>query len=95
MRPAYGTPCQHEHACIRCPMLRPDPNQLGRLVEIIENLNARLAEARDRGWLGEVEGLEASLGAAHEKLVSMRRAAAPSIANDEISVPLTMGRSSA
>ena len=21
----YGTPCQHEHACIRCPMLRPDP----------------------------------------------------------------------
>ncbi|MEY2229718.1 tyrosine-type recombinase/integrase [Streptomyces sp. BF23-19] len=22
---AFGTPCIHEHACIRCPMLRPDP----------------------------------------------------------------------
>jgi len=64
---AYGTPCQHEHACIRCPMLRSDPKQLGRLTEIIENLDARLAEACDRGWLGEVEGLEASLGAAHQK----------------------------
>ncbi|WP_374706772.1 tyrosine-type recombinase/integrase [Arthrobacter sp. NicSoilC12] len=24
---AYGTPCIHEHACIRCPVLRPDPTQ--------------------------------------------------------------------
>jgi len=28
---AYGTACQHEHACIRCPMLRPDPRQQLRL----------------------------------------------------------------
>ncbi len=70
---AYGTPCQHEHACIRCPMLRPDPAQLGRLTEIADNLAARLAEAHDRGWLGEVEGLEASLAGAHQKLETMRR----------------------
>ena len=89
---AYGTPCQHEHACIRCPMLRPDPNQLDRLIEIIENLDARLAEARDRGWLGEVEGLEASLGAARDKLTSMRRAAAPGPVTDEFSVPVRIGR---
>ena len=31
----YGTPCQHEHACVRCPMLRVDPKQRNRLVEII------------------------------------------------------------
>ncbi len=89
---AYGTPCQHEHACIRCPMLRPDPKQLGRLMEIIENLRARLAEANDRGWLGEVEGLEASLGAADHKLASMRRAAAPVPVTDEFSVPVRIGR---
>ncbi|MGI8777663.1 MAG: tyrosine-type recombinase/integrase [Acidimicrobiales bacterium] len=70
---AYGTPCQHEHACVRCPMLRPDPKQLGRLVEIIDNLNARLAEANHRGWLGEVEGLVASLAGAEQKLAAMRR----------------------
>ncbi len=27
---AYATPCVHEHACIRCPLLRPDPKQLER-----------------------------------------------------------------
>jgi integrase len=25
----YGTPCQHEHACVRCPMLRMAPNSVG------------------------------------------------------------------
>lgn len=70
---AYGTPCQHEHACVRCPMLRPDAKQLGRLVEIIENLGVRLAEANDRGWLGEVEGLATSLAGANQKLAAMRQ----------------------
>ncbi|MFD0267766.1 winged helix-turn-helix domain-containing protein [Streptomyces sp. NPDC127106] len=31
---AYGTACIHEHACVRCSLLRPDPAQCGRLVEI-------------------------------------------------------------
>ena len=44
-----------------------------RLTEIIDNLGARLAEAHERGWLGEVDGLEASLAGAHQKLEAMRR----------------------
>ena len=71
-------------------MLRPDPKQVGRLTEIIENLEARLVEAQDRGWLGEVEGLEASLGAAFQKLTSMHRAAAPTGDTGESSVPVTI-----
>jgi integrase len=70
---AYGTPCQHEHACVRCPMLRPDPAQQDRLEEILANLPARLAEAHQQGWQGEIEGLEISIGAADQKLTSMRR----------------------
>jgi integrase len=50
----YGTPCQHEHACIRCPMLRVEPGQQARLVEITRNLADRVDEARANGWLGEV-----------------------------------------
>jgi integrase len=84
---AYGTPCQHEHACIRCPMLRPDPAQLGRLTEITDNLAARLAEALDRGWLGEVEGLEASLTGARQKLETMRRTTDPMTTAVEVGPP--------
>jgi hypothetical protein len=53
---AFGTPCIHEHACIRCSMLWPDPAQHERLVEIRDNLTARIAEAQREGWLGDVEG---------------------------------------
>ncbi|MDT4937273.1 MAG: hypothetical protein QOG80_944, partial [Pseudonocardiales bacterium] len=70
---AFSTPCIHEHACVRCPMLRPDPAQQHRLVEIIANLHERLAEARERGWFGEIEGLEASVAGADQKLAAMRR----------------------
>ncbi|MGB7979604.1 MAG: site-specific integrase [Candidatus Nanopelagicales bacterium] len=72
---AYGTGCQHENACVRCPMLRPDPAQQHRLEEIIDNLADRLAEAHDRGWLGDVEGLQASLAAAQHKRIQMQRTA--------------------
>jgi len=71
----YGTPCAHEHACIRCAMLRPDPAARGRLVEIVKNLADRIAEARINGWLGEVEGLQVSLNAARGKLASLDRTA--------------------
>jgi len=70
----YGNPCRHEHACVRCPMLRVDPAQRGRLVEIVANLRNRIAEARINGWLGEVEGLQVSLDAAAAKLVRLDRA---------------------
>ncbi|MEU6323956.1 site-specific integrase [Streptomyces sp. NPDC047009] len=49
---AYGTGCIHEHACIRCPLLRPDPAQLPRLIEVRDNLLVRIDETRDHGWLG-------------------------------------------
>ncbi|HNV10447.1 MAG TPA: site-specific integrase, partial [Propionibacteriaceae bacterium] len=72
---AYDTSCQHEHACIRCPMLRPDPAQQQRLEQIIDSLTERIAEATERGWLGDVNGLTASLDAARQKLAQMRRTA--------------------
>jgi hypothetical protein len=49
-------------------MLCPDPAQRGRLEQIVVNLDERLIEARERGWLGEVEGIEVSIAAADEKL---------------------------
>ncbi|MGW5564471.1 tyrosine-type recombinase/integrase [Streptomyces tendae] len=72
----YGTPCKHEHACIRCPVLQIDPRQRERLIEIIHNLRERIREARGNGWLGEVEGLQVSLDAATAKLHSLKRAPA-------------------
>jgi integrase len=70
---AFATPCLHEHACIRCPMLRPDPHQRPRLVEIRDNLLARIAEAEREGWLGEAEGLQVSLAGAQDKLSQLDR----------------------
>ena len=68
---SYATPCIHEHACIRCPLLRPDPAQRPRLVEIRDNLIARIGEAQREGWLGEAEGLQVSLAATEQKLAQM------------------------
>jgi integrase len=70
---AFDTPCIHEHACVRCPMLWPNPSQRPRLVEISENLTARIAEAEREGWLGEVEGLQMSLAGADNKLAQIDR----------------------
>ena len=56
-------------------MLRPDPTQQPRLEQIIASLTERLTEATERGWLGEVDGLQVSLDAARNKLVQMRRTA--------------------
>ncbi|MET7608864.1 hypothetical protein [Streptomyces avermitilis] len=52
-------------------MLRPDPVQRPRLVEIRDNLIARITEAGQEGWLGEIEGLEVSLAGAEEKLAQL------------------------
>ena len=70
---AFGSNCIHEHACIRCSLLWPDPNQQNRLLEIRDNLKARVAEAHEQGWLGEVEGLEVSLAGAEDKLTQVQR----------------------
>ncbi|MGW1848763.1 hypothetical protein [Streptomyces sp. NPDC001966] len=37
-------------------MLRPDPRERRRLVEIRDNLVDRIAEAQREGWLGDVKG---------------------------------------
>ena len=68
---SYATACIHEHSCLRCPLLRPDPAQRHRLVEVRDNLLARIEEARREGWLGEVEGLQISLTGARAKLVQL------------------------
>jgi hypothetical protein len=70
---AYGTNCHHEHACVRCALLRVDPAQADRLRDIITNLSDRIAEAEQNSWLGEVEGLKISLAAAKEKLAQIDR----------------------
>ncbi|OIJ88134.1 hypothetical protein BIV25_37120 [Streptomyces sp. MUSC 14] len=63
----YGTPCQHEHACVRCPMLRLDLAQVPRLLEIEANTSERLEEAHRMEWLGEVAALKESLRHIAEK----------------------------
>ncbi|MFF1715548.1 tyrosine-type recombinase/integrase [Streptomyces sp. NPDC058268] len=73
---AYGTECVHEHACVRCSMLRPDPAQRPRLVEIRDNLIARILEAEREDWLGEIEGLQVSLSGAEDKLAQLDAAVA-------------------
>jgi site-specific recombinase XerD len=88
----YASPCRHEHACIRCPMLRVDPRQRPRLAEIIANLNDRIAEARINGWRGEIEGLQVSRDAATAKLLNIDRGRPSTRANiTELGIPVIRG----
>jgi len=73
---AWGTSCLHEHSCVRCPLLRIDPDQHARLAEIRDNLTARITEAERAGWTGEAEGLKVSLAAASNKLAQIEITAA-------------------
>ncbi len=57
----YATPCSHEHACIRCPMLHVDPKMITRLTEIETDLASRRERARSEGWIGEIEGIDLTL----------------------------------
>lgn len=68
---SYATACIHEHSCLRCPLLRPEPAQRPRLLEVRDNLITRIEEARREGWLGEVEGLQISLAGARQKLAQL------------------------
>jgi hypothetical protein len=68
---AFASPCVHEHACVRCPLLRPDPAQRPRLEEIRGNLHDRIAEAEREGWPGEIEGLKVSLAGTEDKLAQI------------------------
>jgi site-specific recombinase XerD len=66
----YGTPCQHEHACIRCPVLHVSPKMLARLDE---DLLARRARAEAEHWLGEIEGINLTLDFLRAKREDTRR----------------------
>ncbi len=74
---AFGTPCVHEHSCLRCSMHWPSPDQRHRIAEIRDNLIARIAEAEREGWLGEIEGLKISLAGAGDKLAQIDRRPQP------------------
>lgn len=69
----YGTPCQHEHSCLRCPMLNINPKMLPRLGEIEDDLQARRSRAAHEGWLGEVEGLDLTLTFLRQKREQTQR----------------------
>lgn len=71
----YATPCSHEHACIRCPMLRVDPKMTTRLATIETDLEHRRQYAQEHGWLGEIEGLDLTLTCLRDKLRDTRRLA--------------------
>jgi len=71
----YGTDCPHEHACIRCPMLRVDPQQSPRLIQIEVNTVELLSEAQAQGWEAEVRGLEETLRHIQEKKAQVERLA--------------------
>ena len=68
---SYQTPCIHEHSCLRCPLLRPDPAERARLIQVRDNLIDRITEVETNRWFGEAEGLKVSLAGACEKLDQM------------------------
>lgn len=84
---AFGSPCVHEHACVRCSLLRPDPAQRARLEEIRDNLEARIIEAKREGWLGEVEGLQVSYSGVKDKLAQIDATLQRKAAATELSMP--------
>jgi integrase len=71
----YGTPCQHEHACLRCPMLTINPKMMPRLDEIEDDLQARRSRAEHEGWLGEIVGIDLTLTFLRQKRDQTRRLA--------------------
>jgi len=83
----YGTPCAHENACVRCPLLRVDPAQRARLEEIHVNLADRLQEAKEQGWLGEAAAIDTTMAAAAQKLKAMREAAIRSTTTIVLGMP--------
>jgi hypothetical protein len=75
----YGTGCQHEHACLRCPVLQVSPKMLPRLQEIEAGLLTRRARAGSEGWLGEIEGLDLTLTFLRDKRKRLERTTTTSL----------------
>lgn len=68
---AFGTSCEHEHACLRCPMLRVNPARKKRLLRKKKSIEADLATAKRHGWKGEIGLLQVTLIGAEDKLRQM------------------------
>ena len=75
----YATPCEHEHACIRCPMLHVDPAMMDRLREIDADLILRHEKALAEGWTGELEGIDLTRRFLTEKIRDAQRLVGTSI----------------
>ena len=84
---SYDTACIHEHSCLRCPLLRPDPTARARLEQIRDNLLARIAEAESHHWYGEAEGLKVSLAGANTKLAQMDQISASRTKTVQLGIP--------
>ena len=69
----YATPCSHEHACIRCPMLHVDPKMLPRLDDIEASLLKRRDRTHTENWLGEIEGIDLTLAFLRSKRTEVQR----------------------
>jgi hypothetical protein len=82
----YGSACQHEHSCLRCPMLAINPKMLPRLDEIEDDLLARRARAEHEAWLGEVEGIDLTLTFLQQKREETKRLAR--IAPVDLGIPV-------
>ena len=70
---AYGINCVHEYACEQCKLARPDWGAKPRLQRTRAGLIEQAQEARDRGWLGEVERLAHILAGGDDKLAEIDR----------------------
>ncbi len=68
----------------------PDPAQRQRIVDIRDNLIARIAEAEREGWPGEAEGPRISLAGANEKLTQIGRRATRAV---DLATPAIRGSS--
>ena len=84
---AYGTGCVHEMACERCSLLRIDPAQRPRLILIRDSLSAQVTEAREQGWLGELEGLQVSLATVTDKLQALDARISSRAAATDLGIP--------
>lgn len=77
----YGTPCVHEHACLRCPFQQIEPTELPNLDKIKANIDQRLEAAHEKQWLGDVAQLEKTLAHVEAKREGLLRLLAQPVAS--------------
>lgn len=63
----YGTPCVHEHACLRCPFQQIEPAELPKLDKVRADISRRIEQARAKQWLGDIAQLETTLARVEDK----------------------------